>query len=98
MAQRNFVTHEIVGNHFDVPEEYGSLLAIGLGGFGLVWYAGLSCMFCLRNRECTQLGQDWRRIVSCNQEDSQALPDARALQADIPRAHVAQAPSARQRH
>jgi len=35
-AQRVFTTHEIMGNHFEVPSEYSSLNPIGLGGFGIV--------------------------------------------------------------
>ena len=39
-AAQQFTSWEIVGNVFEVPSYYTDVLAIGIGGFGLVWCAG----------------------------------------------------------
>jgi len=38
-TEQQFVTWEVVGNVFEVPSYYTDVQAIGIGGFGLVWYA-----------------------------------------------------------
>lgn len=39
MAEYVFHTVQIVGNVFEITQDYTDLEAIGVGGFGLVWYA-----------------------------------------------------------
>ena len=36
-APLTFVTSEIIGNVFEVPDYFTNVMAIGVGGFGLVW-------------------------------------------------------------
>ena len=49
-AAQQFTTWEIMGNVFEVPNYYTDVLAIGIGGFGLVW--------CERVGPCGARGRD----------------------------------------
>jgi len=103
-TEQQFITWEVVGNVFEVPSYYTDVQAIGIGGFGLVWYLNRLAggrVACTANapdgrglaaRPCVQLGTKHADgHERSDQEGAQAVLDANALQANLPRAGIAQA-------